>query len=128
LRKSDPSPVVSGTANPGSLPAPKVRYQTDWFPQAEHGGHHQALAKGFYKEAGIDVGIITGGPGSPGINGMLSGLSDIAMGRSDDVITIRQSGTPTRDRRSPDATRPAGASPSCGKSGKVLRRSQRQVP
>ena len=87
------APAPPGGAAPGA-PLPKVRYQTDWFPQAEHGGHYQALAKGFYREAGIDVEIITGGPGSPGINGMLSGLSEIAMGRSDDVMMSVSQGLP----------------------------------
>ena len=30
----------------------KVVFQTDWFPQAEHGGFYQALAKGYYRDAG----------------------------------------------------------------------------
>ena len=25
----------------------KIRFQTDWYPQPEHGGYYQALAKGF---------------------------------------------------------------------------------
>lgn len=91
--KSEPAPTTGGAAAAGA-PLPKVRYQTDWFPQAEHGGHYQALANGFYKEAGIEVEIITGGPGSPGVNGMLSGLSEIAMGRSDDVIMSVNQGLP----------------------------------
>ncbi|OYV01395.1 MAG: myristoyl transferase, partial [Verrucomicrobiales bacterium VVV1] len=91
--KPAPAAAAGGPAAPGA-PVPKVRYQTDWFPQAEHGGHYQALAKGFYKEAGIDVEIITGGPGSPGVNGMLAGLSEIAMGRSDDVIMSVNQGLP----------------------------------
>ena len=41
----------------------KVVLQSDWFPQAEHGGFYQALAKGFYREAGLDVEILPGGPG-----------------------------------------------------------------
>jgi NitT/TauT family transport system substrate-binding protein len=89
-------PSESTTAAADGKPAalPKVRYQTDWYPQAEHGGHYQAVAKGFYKEAGIDVEIITGGPGSPGVTGMLSNQSEIAMGRSDDVIVSVSRGLP----------------------------------
>ena len=44
----------------------KVVLQTDWFPQAEHGGFYQALAKGYYAEAGLAVTLISGGPGSSG--------------------------------------------------------------
>jgi NitT/TauT family transport system substrate-binding protein len=46
-------------------PAPglvKVRLQTDWFPQPEHGGYYQAVAKGYYAAEGLDVEILPGGP------------------------------------------------------------------
>jgi NitT/TauT family transport system substrate-binding protein len=33
-------------------PLRRVTLQTDWFPQAEHGGYYQALAKGYYAQAG----------------------------------------------------------------------------
>src|SRR4051812_3575831 len=51
-------------ATPARVGPRKVVLQTDWFPQAEHGGFYQALAKGFYAEAGLDVDIWPGGPGS----------------------------------------------------------------
>ncbi|MEX2248181.1 MAG: ABC transporter substrate-binding protein, partial [Parvibaculum sp.] len=34
-----------------------------WKAQAEHGGFYQALANGYYAEAGLDVKIVQGGPG-----------------------------------------------------------------
>jgi NitT/TauT family transport system substrate-binding protein len=34
----------------------------DWFPQPEHGGFYQALLAGYYREAGLDVKILPGGP------------------------------------------------------------------
>jgi NitT/TauT family transport system substrate-binding protein len=64
----------------------KVRFKTDWFPQAEHGGFYQALAKGYYKDAGIDADIIPGGPGVRVPQLLLTKDVDLAMGRSDDVI------------------------------------------
>jgi len=39
-----------------------VTFATDWKAEAEHGGFYQALAKGYYKEAGLDVSIKQGGP------------------------------------------------------------------
>src|SRR5258708_8847147 len=57
-------PASSG-ATPSEAPAVpglrRVVLQTDWFPQAEHGGFYQALAKGFYREAGLTVEIRPGG-------------------------------------------------------------------
>jgi NitT/TauT family transport system substrate-binding protein len=41
----------------------RVSFVTDWKAQAEHGGFYQALANGYYAEAGLDVKIVQGGPG-----------------------------------------------------------------
>jgi NitT/TauT family transport system substrate-binding protein len=83
-------------ASPGGVGAalPKVRFKTDWYPQAEHGGFYQALEKGFYRDSGIDVEIIPGGPGILVPQLMLSGQVDIAMGRSDDIIVYASQGLP----------------------------------
>jgi NitT/TauT family transport system substrate-binding protein len=78
----------------GGAVLPKVRFKDDWFPQAEHGGFYQALAKGFYKDAGIDVEIEPGGPGALVDQIMLAGQVDIAMGRSDDMIVWASKGLP----------------------------------
>lgn len=40
-----------------------VTFATDWKAQAEHGGFYQALANGYYEEAGLNVRILQGGPG-----------------------------------------------------------------
>jgi NitT/TauT family transport system substrate-binding protein len=40
----------------------KVRFGTNWVAEAEHGGFYQALADGTYKEYGLDVTIVPGGP------------------------------------------------------------------
>ncbi len=72
----------------------RIRFKTDWFPQAEHGGFYQASVKGFYKEAGIDVDIVPGGPGVIVPQLLLSGQVELAMGRSDDVIVWAQQDLP----------------------------------
>ena len=46
---------------PSARAADRVVFGTDWRAQAEHGGFYQALAKGFYKAAGLDVVIRQGG-------------------------------------------------------------------
>jgi len=42
--------------------ADKIVFGSDWRAQAEHGGFYQAVARGFYKEAGLEVTIRQGGP------------------------------------------------------------------
>ncbi len=87
--KNEPAAPAGGAAS-----LPKVRFKDDWFPQAEHGGFYQALAKGFYKDAGIDVEIVPGGPGVTVDQILLAGQVDIAMGRSDDIIVWDSAGLP----------------------------------
>jgi NitT/TauT family transport system substrate-binding protein len=89
-RTAPPSLPDADTA----APVEKIRFKTDWFPQAEHGGFYQAAAKGFYKNAGLEVEIVPGGPGVIVPQLLLSGQVDLAMGRSDDVIVWAQQDLP----------------------------------
>lgn len=50
--------VASGPASAQD----KVKFATNWKAQAAHGGFYQALADGTYRQAGLDVTIIPGGP------------------------------------------------------------------
>ena len=40
----------------------KVSFGTNWLAEAEHGGFYQALADGTYRQYGLDVTIMPGGP------------------------------------------------------------------
>ncbi len=53
--------LISITHN--SLALEKIKLSLDWFPQAEHGGFFQAIAKGYYFDEGLEVEIVPGGPG-----------------------------------------------------------------
>ncbi|MEI6051702.1 MAG: ABC transporter substrate-binding protein [Opitutaceae bacterium] len=82
------------TDSASTRPVRKVTLQTDWFPQAEHGGFYQALAKGFYLDAGLTVELVPGGPGA-GINlRVAKGQADFGMNRSDDLILAASQGLP----------------------------------
>ncbi|HEX4554925.1 MAG TPA: ABC transporter substrate-binding protein [Xanthobacteraceae bacterium] len=52
--------ALAGTARAQSLD--KVLFGTNWVAEAEHGGFYQALADGTYREYGLDVTIVPGGP------------------------------------------------------------------
>ncbi len=56
-----------------------ITFATDWKAQAEHGGFYQALAKGFYRDVGLDVTIRPGGPQSDNPRLLAAGALDIAM-------------------------------------------------
>lgn len=58
----------------------KVKFGTNWLPQAEHGGYYQALADGSYKACGLDVEIVPGGPQVNNRALLLAGRIDFHMG------------------------------------------------
>ena len=66
----------------------RVVLQTDWFPQPEHGGFYQALAKGFYEEAGLEVIILPGGPNAMSTQKVLKGQAHFAMNRADTIYSL----------------------------------------
>lgn len=86
--------TTSDAAAPAGLV--KIRFQTDWYPQPEHGGYYQALAKGFYKEEGLDVEIIPGGPNAQVKESVGLGRADIGMTNGDDVIVAIARGVPLK--------------------------------
>lgn len=81
---------------PASNALTKVRFQTDWFPQPEHGGYYQALAKGYYAAEGLDVEILPGGPNAQVMTTVAVGRADIGMTNGDDVIVAVARGVPIK--------------------------------
>ncbi len=69
---------------PGGLTP--IILQTDWYAQPEHGGFYQALARGFYREAGLEVTIQQGGPNAMTTQKVAQGNVQFSIGRSDEVI------------------------------------------
>jgi len=71
-------------------PAPNgltpVTFQADWYPQPEHGGFYDALAKGYYRDEGLDVTILPGGPYVNDEAQVASGKIQFAMQSSDHVL------------------------------------------
>ncbi len=89
--KTEPSATPAAS---GEKALTKVTLQSDWYAQAEHGGYYQAVAKGFDREAGIELAINQGGPGSFGPQKVAAGQVAFSMGRSDDLILAVQQGLP----------------------------------
>ncbi len=87
-------PERSADVAPGKVERRRVVLQTDWFPQAEHGGFYQALARGFYAEAGLEVELWPGGPGAGIKLKVARGDADFGMQRADDVLVAASRGLP----------------------------------
>src|SRR6202166_4984213 len=57
----------------------KVSFGTNWVPEAEHAGFFQALADGTYKNYGLDVTIVPGGPNNNNRLLLIAGKLDFFM-------------------------------------------------
>lgn len=72
----------------------RVTFQTDWYPQPEHGGFYNALLKGYYKDEGLDVAIVPGGPYASAEQQVATGSAQFGMGSSDHVLEAVSNGEP----------------------------------
>src|SRR5260370_17033918 len=57
----------------------KVSFRTNWVAEADHGGFFQALADGPYKNYGLDVTIVPGGPNDNNRMLLIAGKLDFFM-------------------------------------------------
>ncbi len=86
----------AGSPSAGPTALIKIRFQTDWFPQPEHGGYYQALAKGYYAAEGLDVEILPGGPNAQVMAAVAIGRAELGMTNGDDVIVAVARGIPIK--------------------------------
>jgi NitT/TauT family transport system substrate-binding protein len=88
-RRSQPGPPAAGPPNLVHLVL-----QTDWYAEPEHGGFYEALVKGYYRDAGLDVEIRQGNPMTHPDQMVATGQADIAIGRSEYVLIDAGRGIP----------------------------------
>ncbi len=66
----------------------KLTVQLDWVAEPEHGGFYQAQARGFFRDEGLDVTIVPGGPNAFVMPKIATGQADI--GQADSTNTLLQ--------------------------------------
>jgi NitT/TauT family transport system substrate-binding protein len=74
--------------------AAKISVQLDWVPEPEHGGLYQALARGFFREEGLEVTLLPGGPGAQVMPSVATGKVDIAQADSTTTLIQQAEGLP----------------------------------
>jgi NitT/TauT family transport system substrate-binding protein len=79
--------------NSAAAPA-KISVQLDWVPEPEHGGLYQALARGFFRDEGLDVTLLPGGPGAQVMPSVATGKVDIAQADSTTTLLQQAEGLP----------------------------------
>jgi NitT/TauT family transport system substrate-binding protein len=86
--------VFSLSAFAAEKPPFKITVQLDWIPEPEHGGLYQAQARGFFREAGLDVTLIPGGPGAHVLPNVATGKADIGQADSTSALLQQAEGLP----------------------------------
>jgi NitT/TauT family transport system substrate-binding protein len=56
-----------------------IRYRPQWTHQAQFAGVYMAQSKGFYKNYGLDVQILPGGPDFPAYESLQNGTTDVTQ-------------------------------------------------
>lgn len=71
----------------------KVTVQLKWVAQSQFAGYYVAAAKGYYKEAGLDVTIRPGGPDISPVQALVGKQADIAVNWMPDALAAREAGS-----------------------------------
>src|SRR5581483_10624825 len=85
--------ATHATAAPKQAKLTKVTLQSKWVPQAQFAGYYAALAKGFYKAAGLDVTIKPGGPDIIPEQVVASGQAQFGIDWLPSLLSARDKGT-----------------------------------
>jgi NitT/TauT family transport system substrate-binding protein len=84
--------VAACGAQPGSN-LTKVKFQLQWVAQAQFAGYYAALDQGYYKDEGIDVSFLLGGPQVDNVNTVASDVADIGTAWLPKMLQSRENGT-----------------------------------
>jgi NitT/TauT family transport system substrate-binding protein len=83
-----------------------VTLQLNWYPEAEHGGYYAALAEGYYREAGLDVTILSGGPDTPVVQQVARQAAMFGIVNADNMLFARAQQAPVVALLAPLQTSP----------------------
>ena len=87
------SMLLAGVAG-SAFAADKVTVQLKWLPQAQFAGYYVAAAKGFYKDAGLDVTIKPGGPDIAPAQVLAAKGADVTVDWMPSALAAREAGVP----------------------------------
>lgn len=76
----------------GDSPLTHVTFVPQWVPQAQFAGYMMAFEKGFYKDVGLDVEILRGGPANPPLESLKSGLATFCTAWTSTAVQQRAAG------------------------------------
>jgi NitT/TauT family transport system substrate-binding protein len=85
--------VTAAPAKPTKAQATKVTLQLKWVTQAQFAGYYAAKAKGYYKQAGLDVRLKVGGPDISPEQVVAGGAAEFGLDWLPSLLAFRDQGT-----------------------------------
>jgi len=82
----------TATATKSETPIQKIKLQLKWLPQSQFMGYYVAAAKGYYKDAGLDVEILPGGSDIIPEQNVYNGGADIGVTWVSSLMTYQAQG------------------------------------
>jgi NitT/TauT family transport system substrate-binding protein len=83
--------LLAGAAGP-EPPLAKVVFLPHWIPQAQFAGFYMAAEKGLYRQHGLEVVILDGGPRKPADKALVSGEATFASHFLSSALKLRDEG------------------------------------
>lgn len=87
------APAAATGGSTASAPV-KVKLQLKWVPQAQFAGYYVAKDKGYYKDEGLDVEIVPGGPDIVPEQQVANGAADIGVDWVASLLAHQEQGLP----------------------------------
>src|SRR5579885_622650 len=87
--------IVSGLFMAGNAQAQSlipIKLQSKWVVQAQFAGYYEAVAKGYYKDMGLDVTILPGGPDITPEQVVASGGAEFGLDWLPSLLSSREHG------------------------------------
>ena len=85
--------VTAAQARPHAQKLDKITLQLKWVTQSQFAGYYAAVAKGFYKNFGLDVKLKVGGPSITPEQVVASGQAQIGVDWLPSLLATRDTGT-----------------------------------
>jgi NitT/TauT family transport system substrate-binding protein len=93
-RPPEATPPASAPKAEGPPAPTAITVQLDWVAEPEHGGFYQAQARGWFKDAGLEVTLVPGGPGAVVLPSVATGRAQIGQGESTSTLKAINEGLP----------------------------------
>jgi NitT/TauT family transport system substrate-binding protein len=85
--------VAAGAcSNAGPAALTPIKLQLQWVTQSQFAGYYAALDQGYYKDAGLEVSILIGGPQVDNVQVVASGGADIGVAWLPNMLRARENG------------------------------------